>query len=331
MGKSIAQIPKSDSSMNSYRYLETLSGPAEADVDEKVTLLSAENLLRFNGGEANVVEKMDSIDENKCDEEEFPDPSDIDDLQREERILMHNFHGQKNLTLMGVGMGRMQFATWVQYYVSYVSDDGEVLEGQHFGARPRGIDVSIEGILCRTATQELDNETDWESGLELMRNYWKEGRLICEQTSLLSGRGRKLSAGQPAKDEDEGLDEAALEAKREDDECRMRAEQFSDTLYSYAERLVGIVKDELSDVHFVGSAYNMGQEIHLPNRTDDEGIRHKFSLMETTGGKNKPVYQWSSRKGLLGWIEDNYGFQQTQLLKADTLLMASEKDQLEVR
>ena len=321
--KSIAQFPKSDLSMTSY--LETLSGPTGAGVDEKVTLLSAENLLRVNGGEANV----DLNDERESDQ--LPDQSDIDDLQGEERIPMHTFVSQKNLTLMGVGMGRMQFATWVQYYLSYISDDGEVLERQHFGARFRGLEPSIEGIMGRTSTQELINETDWESNIETMRNYWKQGRLICEQTSLLTGRGRKLSAGRSAKGEEDGLDEAALEAKREDDKCRMRAEQFSDTLHSYADRLVGIVEDELSDVHFWGSAYNMGQEISLPNRTDVRGIRHKFSFMEKTIGKNKPVYQWSSKKGLLGWIEDNYGFQETQLLKADTLLMKSEKNQLEVR
>jgi len=321
-GRSIAQISKSDLSMNSY--LDTLPGPAEADVDEKVTLLSAENLLRVNGGEAN----LDSYDEKRSGQEEVPNPSDID-LQSEERIAMHTFVSQKNLTLMGVGMGRMQFATWVQYYLSYISDDGEALERQHFGARFRGLEPSIEGILCRTATQELINETDWESNIESMRNYWKLGRLICEQTSLLTSRGRRLSAGRSAKDDEGGLDGAALEAKREDDECRMRAEQFSDTLHSYAERLVGIVEDELSDVHFLGSAYNMGLEIRLPNRTDDRGIRHKFSFIEKTGRKNKPLYQWSSKKGLLGWIEDNYGFQQTQLLKADALLMTSEKNQLE--
>jgi hypothetical protein len=98
-----------------------------------------------------------------------------------------------------------------------------------------------------------------------INRYWKEGKLICEHTYLLSsGRRRQRRgriedgvgkySGEPrrrdvATDGDD-LSEEALKARKEEaeEDRRYKLGRFADALKSYADHLADIVKDELSNV-----------------------------------------------------------------------------------
>jgi hypothetical protein len=231
-------------------------------------------------------------------------------------------------TLVGVGVPRSQFASWVHYYLTHMTPDGEVVATV---ARMSTMEVSssssttmrktdstreeraqvLDGILRHVETEEVDweeveeneNEEDEEEKgdalsevdgggncggarptasptrrrremREAIRRFWREGRLICESTSLLSGgrRRRSRSRSRSRSDDNGGRDnnvatdnddddgeggEASSRAREEEEEGeedaveeerRYKLGRFTDALRSYADRLSCIVEDELHDV-----------------------------------------------------------------------------------
>ena len=145
----------------------------------------------------------------------------------------------------------------------------------------------------------------------------------------------------------------------------MRTDHFRGVLGSYADWLVNIVEDELSDLHSlhlsitsghtnaVGSGVsgicpaNFGEVVGLPNKIEGHSIhgmqqqqQHQPLLtapsslqLQQHQNTIHPELQptWITCNGLLGWIETEYGFENTQHLLAASLLARSEKEQLEVR
>ena len=234
-------------------------------------------------------------------------------------------------TLVGVGVPRSQFASWVHYYLTHMTPEGEVvatvvrtstMEASSSSTTTRKTDSMreeraqvLEGILRHVETEDLDweeeenenenenEEEEEEKGdalsevdgggngggarptasptrrrremREAIRRFWREGRLICESTSLLSGGRRRRSRSRSrsrsddngerdnnvATDNDDGDGEggeASSRARAEEEEegeeeaveeeRRYKLGRFTDALRSYADRLSCIVEDELRDV-----------------------------------------------------------------------------------
>ena len=296
-----------------------------------------------------------------------------------------NNNNNQNLTLMGVGMSQRQFAAWVQYYITHMSEDGEVIPADQSSPQSSSATAAAaQGILSRqpqlqqtidkhaqqtihqqqhlqrTAnSQTLDNllQTNqittesveyeskvWEEEyIPTIREYWRSGKLICEHTNILNGRRRRTpldgeSLGEDSKEGDEKLTKEQLQAKKVKETRQYKTEQFRDTLNSYAERLTSIVEDELSDVHFhppstsevvVSSdqdkrlPFNFGQIVDLPKRTSTH------QTTQTQHQQHQTLPQWQTTNGLKGWIEDQYGINNTRQLMANILLTKSEKEQLQ--
>ncbi len=254
-----------------------------------------------------------------------------------------------NLTLMGVGMPTRQFASWVHYYLTHMTMDGEAMMTPSTTVtattpleavskistamqinQKKVVEENRDGlhrILHNISTQEIDWDSEWDGdgGDEIsreaeatrlkIRQFWKEGKLICENTSLLSssiGRGdhrRRNNRRRVQESEGDELnspinadEEEQQQQEEEEEEQRYRKEKFRNALGSYAERLVSIVEDEIIDNHH--STHDDDADIHYNRLTSNR---------------------------LLGWIVDEYGLDGTRQLMADILLNKSEKEQLEVR
>ena len=86
-------------------------------------------------------------------------------------------------------MTKLQFATWVHYYLLHMTEDGEVMLPNHHHGQSE-LEQHLEmlhQISHEITTQEVDWENEWESHIPAIHHYWKEGRLVCEHTNLLSG------------------------------------------------------------------------------------------------------------------------------------------------
>ena len=93
-----------------------------------------------------------------------------------------------------------------------------------------------------------------------------------------------------------------------EEERLKKEENFRSTLFTNAKRLSEIVKDELSDVH------------HIVTNGHDKQRNH--SVYDTLS--------WTSSRGLLGWMEQEYGVEKTKDIMASSLLRKSEEKQLKV-
>ena len=266
-----------------------------------------------------------------------------------------------NLTLMGVGMPSRQFASWVHYYLTHMTKNGEAMmtpstiitttstSGTAASATKinpqNGIQANrecINEILQHVLTQKFDWENDCEGdeGGEItkeeettwlkIRQFWKEGKLICESTNLLSSprgdgdrrrrRGTRRHAGNGSKgDEVDNVDE------NEEEEQRYKEDKFRNSLRSYAERLVSIVEDELGDYN--SEAVDDNDE-DVETRILADVPNQEWQRTEQRISGTFP--QWTTSNRLFGWIENEYGIDKTQQVMADALLKKSEKEQIEV-
>jgi hypothetical protein len=271
-------------------------------------------------------------------------------------------HMSHNLTLMGVGMPSRQFASWVHYYLTHMTKNGEAMmtpstiitttstSGTAASAtkinQQNGIQANrecINEILQHVLTQKFDWENDCEGdeGGEItkeeettwlkIRQFWKEGKLICESTNLLSSprgdgdrrrrRGTRRHAGNGSKgDEVDNVDE------NEEEEQRYKEDKFRNSLRSYAERLVSIVEDELGDYN--SEAVDDNDE-DVETRILADVPNQEWQRTEQRISGTFP--QWTTSNRLFGWIENEYGIDKTQQVMADALLKKSEKEQIEVR
>lgn len=276
----------------------------------------------------------------------------------------------KNLTLMGVGMSRQQFAAWVHYYLSHMMIECETStktttvrnEQPGVGVEDRERVLVPNRILQNITTQEFDWDSEWEDGegeraneaetarLKI-RQFWSEGKLICEHTNLLlssdlcgNGRNRRRRRKVqevPGGDDDnpsKAVDEINIDVKREEEEedRRYRQEKFRNTLKSYADRLVSIVEDELTDNNYdIGTYVNDNgdreKEVMNTTATTEQRQMHQRIWQDAQHQYSVALPKWTTPKRLLGWIENEYGVENTRHLMADTLLQKSEREQLEVR
>ena len=60
-----------------------------------------------------------------------------------------------------------------------------------------------------------------------------------------------------------------------------------------------------------------------------EGRYDDTSYYPKAAGKCANLPRWTTQNGLRGWIEKEYGVENTQMLLAETLLKKSEKEQAE--
>ena len=294
-----------------------------------------------------------------------------------------NNNNNQNLSLVGVGMSQRQFAAWVQYYITHMSEDGEVIPADQSSPQSSSATAAAaaQGILSRqpqlqqtidkhaqqtilqqqhlqrTAnSQTLDNllqsnqitteSVEYESKvweeeyIPIIREYWRNGKLMCEHTNILNGRRRPSVDEKSSKDDGKSgqgkLTKEQLQSKKEEETRQYKTEQFRDTLNSYAERLTSIVEDELSDVDFHPSEvvdssdqekrlpFNFGQIVDLPKRTTAHQTTQPHHHQQ-----HQKLPQWQTANGLKGWIEEQYGIDNTRQLMADVLLLKSEKEQLQ--
>jgi len=96
----------------------------------------------------------------------------------------------------------------------------------------------------------------------------------------------------------------------------MKYEHFRNILGSYADRLVNIVEDELSDASFI--PHDAAEITNVCSSST--GVKMISELL---------LPKWNTRLGLRGWIENEYGVENTHALMANELLVKSEREQLE--
>jgi len=395
-------------------YVDTLS-TAEADMTADNLLQSAttavDGLSKLNEGKDDISVDA-SVDDNTANTDESVSPDEkqeddgVEEAKEEKSILIHTYNSNllatkddtttntattatsisnnnnQNLTLKGVGMSQRQFAAWVQYYITHMSEDGEVVipTTDQSSSKSSSATAAAQGILSRQPqlqetidnnaqntilqqqhlqrtinSQTLDNllQTNqittesvqyeskvWEEEyIPTIREYWKSGKLICEHTNILNGRRSRPPLAEKSLDEEESeekLTKEEIQSKKDEETRQYKAEQFRDTLNSYAERLSSIVEDELSDVDFYSPSevvdnsdqderlsFNFGQIVDLPQRTTSH------QTIQPQHQKQQIIPQWQTSHGLKGWIEDQYGIDNTRQLMAEVLLNKSEKEQLQ--
>jgi len=273
-------------------------------------------------------------------------------------------HENNELVLMGLGTSQIQFALWVRYHLLSSDVGFDVLDAQSDVDRESRTESGqdrerdhLRIITERVTTQSVDWEKEWENHIATLRKFWKEGKLICEQTSLLSGvrarRGERdassTSSGEEEKEGDanERMQRNGESKHQEEDEMkRFKSDHFRSTLGSYADRLVDIVQDELSDVHFLHPNVLNGNANDANNNLYGNGnlTPTKFGQVVGVFGKSEnhsyprtstpivddSVPMWMRADGLRGWIEARYGVVKTRELMASSLLMRSEEEQLKI-
>lgn len=202
----------------------------------------------------------------------------------------------KESILVGVGMSKSQFTMGVYYHLN--TNHSNHMNHPNHRDSPQ---EQLSSITNQIQSYKIDFEHDWEVHRSNLFELWKEERLICENTSILSPKKRIPKISEP------GIaavgDSAKARAKREEEE-KIKGDNFRDALASYAERMATIVQDELTDTHYLTSSKLLRSEHEVPS--------------------------WNNSKGLLGWVEQVYGKDNTQALLASSLLQKSETDQLTV-
>jgi hypothetical protein len=237
-----------------------------------------------------------------CNNNDSSDDDNTDNVTQSKLVLIHTYNCTK-ASLMGLGIGERQFATWVQYYLSNSSNDTLST------IKSASSSATIEDIMNNISTQEVHWENDWENHVKTLRQYWNDEKLLCEHTNYLTDWSRmgkiknkkKQQIMKQKRKESNVKSNGSAAEDLEEEEKQMKYEHFRKLLMSHANRLVNIVEDELSDASFMPCS-------------DDEG-------------SNKA---WNTQNCLLGWIENEYGAEKTRALMANRLLMKSEKEQLEV-
>jgi len=259
--------------------------------------------------------------DNNDDKDE--DNTDEDELSK--LILIHTYNCT-TVSLMGLGMPRRQFATWVRYYLSNSSSSSSVNDTLSLTTKTAA--VEIEEIVSNISTQQVNWENDWENHVLTLRQYWKDGKLLCEHTNLLNDRGgmsrstnrkkQEKQQEQEGKERSDNMNGSDTEEEIDDEEERqMKYEHFRNILGSYADRLVNIVEDELSDASFI--PHDAAEITNVCSSTT--GVKMISELL---------LPRWNTRLGLRGWIENEYGVENTHALMANELLVKSEREQLEV-
>jgi len=210
----------------------------------------------------------------------------------------------------------------IQYYLSNSNDTPS--SSPPSSSTTAELATEIDEIVSNISTQQVDWENDWENHIVSLRQYWKDGKLLCEHTNLLNDRGgmsrirnKKIQQKQKKGEQrDKIMNGSDSEEMDDEEEQQMKYEQFRNILGSYADRLVNIVEDELSDANFIP------RDVESTNISSDD---HEAKIISEL-----LLPRWNTRLALRGWIENEYGAENTRALLANELLVKSEREQLEV-
>jgi hypothetical protein len=268
-----------------------------------------------------------NIQEGGCNNNNADD-DDKDEDKQNKLILIHTYNCttlegvNDTISLMGLGMPKRQFATWVRYYLSNSNDTPS--SSPPSSSTTAELATEIDEIVSNISTQQVDWENDWENHIVSLRQYWKDGKLLCEHTNLLNDRGgmsrirnKKIQQKQKKGEQrDKIMNGSDSEEMDDEEEQQMKYEQFRNILGSYADRLVNIVEDELSDANFIP------RDVESTNISSDD---HEAKIISEL-----LLPRWNTRLALRGWIENEYGAENTRALLANELLVKSEREQLEV-
>jgi hypothetical protein len=276
---------------------------------------TVDDCYKGNGINVDEVVLGGSIAANNVDENGFSSNDDKETNERDSKVSIHiypcddvinatislNEGGEtvkninqlyNNAMLIGVGVSRRQFALGVYYHLNRTQS--------HLDRCNKNSDsfaMHISSITSKMLTLKVDYEKDWEAHRSTLLQFWKEEQLICCDTTLLSPKMRRTATNH-------------LNDGKVSQEERVKYEAFRVKLSSEAEQMVGIMEDELSDVHNVISIVN-----------NSGGIK---------GQSKQDVPKWNSSRALLGWIEQEYGAESTTKIMASSLLKKSEGEQLKV-
>ncbi len=236
-------------------------------------------------------------------------------------------------------------------------------EEEEEGKENGGVEFEVWGN--DEGVKSTSSPDGWRRGRrEAIRRYWKEGKLICEQTNLLSsGRRRRRRrrrrcidegignySGEPRRCEvatdDDDVSEEVLRARKEEaeEDRRYKLGRFTDALKSYADRLVSIVEDELSDVgddgddaandgRYRSSQFYSSSSSSSSFASSANGVAAAASIVwadrenygaaptsDDNGAAPTSHPKWSmSNDGLRRFIEKEYGSENARQLMAQTL------------
>ena len=256
---------------------------------------------------ASNTEKNTSTDYDGKEEEDSDDTKiSIHIYPSDEKVLYEVSKSPQNVTelydkalFIGLGISQQQFALGVYYHLN------NKLTNHTNGDNKMGTEINLTSIINQIQSQTIDRENGMEAYIPTLHKLWAQERLICEHTSFLSPKSRSSIRNGFS----EVGDDTEIKNENGDDneeERIIKRQHFKDALSNYADRMVSIIEDELSDVHHVDN------DVWELQPTDDV------------------VPRWNDSKGLLGWIEQEYGFENTTAILASSLLTKSEDEQLEV-
>jgi hypothetical protein len=245
--------------------------------------------------------------------------------------------------LMGIGMPKQQFASFVNYYLTHMTFDGEVksrdgdmLVIEESAAaiaattsddrtrKEENMRLVIDDILQHVTTQELDWDADdtenkvdrgkllhFDEQRKMIREYWKAGKLICESTSLLSSTGRRRrnrnnDSSSSGKDDCDELDP-------QNDEAALRVKKERDEAEEERQYKLERLRETLQSWAERLTSFVKDELSELDNNaaTEADSDMIIFSC------------------GLRRFIENEYGHENTRLLLAQTLLQQTEAEQLQ--
>ena len=250
--------------------------------------------------------------------------------------------------LLGIGMPKQQFASWVHYYLSHMTVDGELKSkgGDNMSAietmaatktpptatsddarrKEENMRLVIDDILQHVTTRELDwdaddddNDTEDEGKLlhfdeqrKMIREYWKAGKLICESTSLLSSTGRRRRNRNNDSSSSRGKDDCD-ELDPQNDEAALRVKKERDEAEDERQYKLERLRETLQSWAERLTSF----------------VKDELSELDNNAATEADSDMIISSCGLRRFIENEYGHENTRLLLAQTLLQQTEEvDQL---
>ena len=246
--------------------------------------------------------------------------------------------------LMGIGMPKQQFASFVNYCLTHMTFDGEVKsrDGDMLAIEESAAAIAattsddrtrkeenmrlvIDDILQHVTTQELDwdaddteNEVDggkllhFDEQRKMIREYWKAGKLICESTSLLSSTGRRRrnqnnDSSSSGKDDCDELDP-------QNDEAALRVKKERDEAEEERQYKLERLRETLQSWAERLTSF----------------VKDELSELDNNAATEADSDMIISSCGLRRFIENEYGHENTRLLLAQTLLQQTEAEQLQI-
>lgn len=252
--------------------------------------------------------------------------------------ILHTYNSTStsrvSASFFSLGISKEKFYTWLQLSLSTNEETPTHLSSSFNFNVTRTNLVDYESITTQTVNVSDPVIRDQ------LRVLWKERRLICKRTDPLA----VYSSDNDNKDNTNNDYES--EGKMQTDnnslpritaKSSQRRGGFDDLLSMYAERLVGIGRDELLDYRLLmkqrqqeqqndgSSKINVYQQFDMGRNSNGER-----AVGERYSSSNKNINDDAGRGGVLtSWLENEYGVDNLNTLRSLPLI-TTEKDQLEV-